>query len=106
MTKEGLIENHSSKNEPTTRVKVKTWKKTVGITLPQNLVEKARIHKLNLSRITEQALTSILDYLETQNNEASSRFLTEGSFLKETSECRGPGLNRRRPGLQPGALPG
>lgn len=33
----------------------------------------------------EQALNSILDYLETQNNEKSSNFLNERSFLKESS---------------------
>ena len=34
-------------------------KKTVGITLPMNLVKRARKHNLNISRITEQALLSI-----------------------------------------------
>ena len=60
-----------------------TRKKTVGITLPQNLVEKARNHHLNISRIAEQALLSILDYMETQNIKPSSDFLTEGSFPKK-----------------------
>jgi hypothetical protein len=45
--------------------------------------EKARIHKLNISRITEQVLTSILDYLETQNTTKSSKFLSEVSFQKK-----------------------
>ena len=60
-------------------------KTTVSLYLSKNLVKKARIHKLNLSRITEQALTSILDYLETQKDKTSSTFLSEGSFLKESS---------------------
>ena len=77
--------NHSSKNETTTQVKVDALRKTVGITLPKNMIEKARIHRLNLSRIAEQALSSILDYLETENIKPSSEFLTEGSFPKETS---------------------
>jgi post-segregation antitoxin (ccd killing protein) len=76
---------YSSTDEMTTRVKVNTWKKTVGITLPQTLIEKARIHRLNISRITEQALSSILDYLETQNIKQSSDSLTEGSLRRETS---------------------
>jgi hypothetical protein len=63
----------------------KTEKKTtVSLYLTKKTVEKARFHKLNLSRITEQALISILDYLETQNNNQSSNFLSTGSFLKES----------------------
>ena len=75
--------DHSSKSEQITRVKVNA-RKTVGITLPENLIEKTRNHRLNISRITEQALNSILDYLQTQNLE-SSNFLNERSFLKESS---------------------
>ena len=44
-------------------------KATVSLHLNRILVEKARIHRLNLSKITEQAPFSILDYLETQNSE-------------------------------------
>ena len=57
-------ESYSSKSKQNTRVKVKPRKKTVGITLPLSLMKRARKHKLNISRITEQALLSILDYLE------------------------------------------
>jgi hypothetical protein len=57
-------ENYSRKNAENTRVKVKQRKKTVGITLPPKLVKRARKHNLNISRITEQAWLSILDYLE------------------------------------------
>ena len=39
-------------------------KTTVSLYLSKKVVDKARFHKLNLSRITEQALISILDYLE------------------------------------------
>ena len=85
MNEHRLTENHSSKSESCTRVKLNNWRKTVGITLPQDLVERARKRKLNLSRISEQALSSILDYLETQNNEPSSTFLGEASFQKEGS---------------------
>ncbi len=44
----------------------------------------ARKHKLNISRITEQALLGILNYLETQNNGTSSQLPSQGSFLKES----------------------
>ena len=57
-------------------------KTTVSLYLDKTLVEKARNHRLNLSKITEQALSSILDYLETQNTE-SSQFLGKTSFAKE-----------------------
>ena len=75
---------YSSKNESCTRVKMSTWKKTVGITLPRELIERARKHRLNLSRVMEQALSSILDYLESQNQQTSSEFLSTGSFQKES----------------------
>ncbi|MFQ6068303.1 MAG: type II toxin-antitoxin system CcdA family antitoxin, partial [Candidatus Bathyarchaeia archaeon] len=60
------------------------FKTTVSLYLSKNLVERARKEGLNLSRITEQALTSILDYLESQNDKTSSKFLSTGSFLKES----------------------
>ena len=60
-------------------------KTTVSLYLSKDLVESARNHSLNLSRITEQALSSILDYLETQNIKQSSVSLTEGSLQRETS---------------------
>ena len=62
------------------RQKNNRWKKTVDITLPRELVEEARKRNLDMSRITEQALSSIIDYLKTQNIKQSSDFLTEGSF--------------------------
>ena len=75
--------------------------------------EEARNRNLNISRITEQALQSIIDYVPTEKQDYSSKtpkessqFLGSASFLKEGDRCRGPGLNRRQPGLQPGALPG
>jgi post-segregation antitoxin (ccd killing protein) len=98
MNEHTLKENHSSKSEQTTRVKSrrKQAKTTVGITISPILLAETRKHKLNTSRITEQALSSILEYLQTQNESdsskplnTSSQFLTEGSFQKETSECRG-----------------
>jgi len=67
-------------------------KTTVSLYLSKKLVKKARNHRLNLSRITEQALSSILDYLETQNCEKSSVFLGKASFPKE-GLVDGAGLN-------------
>ena len=58
-------------------------KTTVSLYLSKNVVEKSRFHNLNLSRIAEQALISILDYLETQNTKPSSKFLGKASFHKE-----------------------
>jgi hypothetical protein len=60
-------------------------KTTVSLYLDKNLVEKARNRSLNLSRITEQALSSILDYVQAQEIKTSLSFLTEGFFSKETS---------------------
>ena len=88
--------------------KISTWKKvkvprgkhhnktasktTVSLYLSRNLVERARNRRLNLSRVTEQALSSILDYLEPQNKESSSiessEFLSFGSFPKERNVPR------------------
>jgi post-segregation antitoxin (ccd killing protein) len=47
-----------------TRVEVKTKKDSVH-DIAQDLAEKTRIHGLNISKITEQALLSIIDCLET-----------------------------------------
>jgi hypothetical protein len=57
---------------------------TVNLYLEQKTVEKAWNRSLNLSRITEQALSSIFDYLDTQTQTASSISLTEGSLQRET----------------------
>jgi hypothetical protein len=59
------------------------FKTTVSLYLERNLVEKARNHVLNLSGIIEQALSSIPDYLETQNIETSSESLNECSLSEK-----------------------
>ena len=63
------------------------YKTTVSLYLSKNLVEKAKKQGLNLSRILEEALNSILTYMETQKTEiapeTSSGFLGKASFLKE-----------------------
>lgn len=58
-------------------------KTTVSLYLSKKTVKRARFHNLNLSRIAEQALISILDYLEPQNTKPSSDFLGKASFPKE-----------------------
>ena len=57
-------------------------KTTVSLHLETNLVEKARSHMFNLSRITEQALSSIPDYLETQNIKTGSQSLNPCSLQR------------------------
>jgi hypothetical protein len=59
-------------------------KTTVSLYLSKTVVGMARKRGLNTSRITEQALTSILDYINAQNNETRSNLLSQGSFQKET----------------------
>ena len=96
-----LGENSTWKNSAIPRGKYhnKTAiKTTVSLYLSKKIVEKARKHGLNLSRVTEQALNSILDYLETQNRTESSKFLAEASFLKEGSVPRWPSLVGHRLG--------
>ena len=61
-----------------------TSKTTISLYLSKNLAEQARKHKLKISRITEQALNPILDYLEAQNQNESSKFPSERSSLKES----------------------
>ncbi len=68
-----------------TRVKKrrKQAKTTVEITISPILLAETRKHNLNINRITEQALNSILDYLHTQNETKSSKyFLSRVSFSK------------------------
>jgi hypothetical protein len=50
-----------------------------------------------MSRITEQALSSIVDYLETQNKETSSDFLALVLFKKKV-ETGPPGIEPGTPG--------
>jgi hypothetical protein len=59
-------------------------KTTVSLYLSRNLVEEARNQGLNISRITEQTLSSILDYSKTQNSEKRSQFLSTCSLRKES----------------------
>ena len=51
-------------------------RKTIGSRLTNE-------RNLNISRIAEQALNSILDYVEVQNTQTSSAFFGKASFQKE-----------------------
>jgi hypothetical protein len=102
-----------------TKTKYSTWKKdkvprgkhhnktknktTVSLYLSKKMVEKARNHRLNLSRITEQALSSILDYLETQNAHRSSNYVNKGSFQNKIKWAE-PDSNRRSSARQADVL--
>ena len=87
-------QNHSSKSERTTRVisHKKQAKITVGITISPQILAEARNRNLNISRICEQALQSILDYIQPETQTESSEFLSPGSFVKK-EEGRGRDLN-------------
>ena len=83
-------QNHSSNLAHFTRVKrhKKTPRKTVGITLPLSLIEEARKHKLNISRICEQALQSVIEYLAQQNQTESSKAFGEAFLQRKGSGAR------------------
>ncbi|MEM2518106.1 MAG: hypothetical protein QXO49_04035 [Candidatus Bathyarchaeia archaeon] len=61
---------------PTQRNKV-----TVGVYLDKTLAEKARKHGLNLLKILEEALKTIIDRLEGGNCQNNGNIGTEGSDL-------------------------
>ncbi len=75
-------------------------KKTISIYLNKKLVERARNYNLNLSKVTENALNTILSQIEPQNYQ-SIHFLNECSFGKKILWCSGrdsnPGLRLERP---------
>ena len=95
-------EDCSSKNIQNTLVKA-IRRKTVCITLPRTIVEQARKPRLNISKISEEALTGIIAHLEASNSRNSGFSLSPGSlFVKEKGEwCSGrdsnPGLRLERP---------
>ena len=104
---EGLHENHSSDLFTFTRVnsKKKEPRITVGLTISPRLLDEARNRNLNLSRIFEQALASILDYIPHETQAESSQclsksaFLGEASFLKEGAVAGPPGIEPGTPGF-------
>ena len=80
-------------------------KKTVGIALSPRFIAEVRKHNLNINRIIEQALTSIVEYPAHGNESKSSKSRNACSLLRENA---GPvvqfGMNaafaRRRPRVQ------
>ena len=78
-------QNHSSHLDKFTRVKSgrKQAKRTIGITLSPRIIEEARKRNLNISRIAEQALLSILEYIQPINESESSKSLNPCSLLRE-----------------------
>ena len=69
---------------------------TVSLYLNRKLVEIARKRRLKLSRVTEQAPSSILDYLEPQNNQKSSDYPSQSSLSNKFEWTEGD-LNPRLP---------
>jgi hypothetical protein len=67
-------------------------KKTVSLYLNKKLIERARNHNINLSRITENALNNILSQIEPQNYQ-NNHFLNECSFPKKIHWCGRRDLN-------------
>ena len=69
-------------------------KTTISVYLDRKLVERAKNSRLNLSRVTEQALSSILDYMEAQNIQKSSDSPIQSS-IKTNLWWAGPDSDRR-----------
>ena len=62
----------------------KEVKRTVGITLLPCLMAEARKRSLDISRISEQALQSIIEYIPQENHSESSKYLlSEALFRKK-----------------------
>ena len=104
MSKEGLSLNSASSRSLSRFPRGKSHrqteaKTTVGLYLPKTLVLKAKKHGLNLSRICEEALSSILTYMEAQDCETlqteSSKFLNRLSFQKESRARSSARLERQ-----------
>lgn len=74
----------SSKNHSQTATKT-----TVSLYLNERTVSGARNHRLNLSKIAEQALSSILDYLAQKGESESSEVPKPRSFQKNVADPRG-----------------
>jgi len=59
--------------------------------LDRSLVKRAKNRGLNLERVTEKALSSILEYFEYKNGKSSSDLsLISGSLFKRESELMVP----------------
>jgi hypothetical protein len=92
------LPNHSNKSIQITRVKVR--RKTVGLTIRENLLSEARENEINLSKLLENTL---IQTLEPQTNGFS---LIKVLFSpKEKVWWAGPDLNRRPSARQADILP-
>ena len=73
------------------------------ITLPPELLEKAREYGLNLSKITENALKQYIEALEKRKMTNGGEFLGEASLEKKVQRARWD-LNPRSPAPKASAL--
>jgi Post-segregation antitoxin CcdA len=110
MNERKFKQNHSSDLFTFTRVisKRKQARKTVGITINPKILEEARNRNLNISRICEQALGSILDYLPQENRTVSSKSLNPCSLQRENGRAGRSAWYDRHVGIVevPGSNPG
>ena len=90
--------NHSSTPITFTRVisNKKQARKTVGITINPHILEEARNRNLNISRICEQALASIIDYIPNENRTEGSNSSYSRFFSERNSRARGSVRLERR----------
>ena len=81
---------YSSVSPQTARVKPRKRepRKTVGITLPPKLIEEVRKKGLNISRICEEALKSVLEYLPSQNKNENSKYFLDKPFFPNGQRAR------------------
>ena len=110
MNERDFRQKHSSDVFTFTRVtsKKKEARTTVGITISPHILAEARNRKLNISRICEQALSSILDYIPKETQSESSLSLTVGSLQRENSWAGRSAWYDRHVGIVevPGSNPG
>ena len=98
MNEREFKQNNSSDLFTFTRVTSvrKQARKAVGITINPQILEEARNRNLNISRICEQALASILEYVQPQNETVSSLSLTGCSLPRENPRAGSSAWYERR----------
>ena len=91
MNEREFKQNHSSDLFTFTRVTStrKQARKTVGLTINPRLLEEARNRNLNLSRIFEQALASILEYIPSENQPQTLEAQTLASYPLNRTDPEG-----------------
>lgn len=70
-------------------------KTTTSLYLSKNIIKKAKKHGLNLSKFTEQALTSVLDLIETHLHTGHGISVTKGCQQGLEVVPGGSDLNRQ-----------